>query len=88
MSTPAAAEQTFALTVHAAGEVHDADGNLVETLASAPAGTEVEVLGVTYTADADGNVQVPAAALSSFTDDQLRAVGLDEQSIALIRSTP
>jgi hypothetical protein len=87
MSNPAA-EQTVGFTVHAAGEVRDAQGNLVETVASVPAGTQVEVLGVTYTADADGNVQIPAAALSSFTDDQLRAVGLDEPSIALIRSTP
>lgn len=33
-------------------------------------------------------VQVTAEELRSFTDDQLRAAGLDEQTITEIRSTP
>jgi hypothetical protein len=80
--------QQLAITVHAEGEVRDKDGNLIETVHSLPEGTTVEVAGATYTADANGDVQIPVDTLTSFTDDQLRAAGLDEPTIAQIRSTP
>lgn len=81
-------EQTFALTVHAAGEVRDAEGNLLNAdVALDPTQTAVELAGVTYHADEHGQIQVPVEALAAFPDDQLRAAGLDEPTITQIRST-
>lgn len=62
------ANQRFALTVHAEGEVRDADGKLIPVSST-------------------GMVEVSISELQGFSDDQLRAAGLDDSTIAKIRST-
>lgn len=60
-------QTTFGLTVTAAGEIRDADGNLKETV------------------EMEETVEVDLETLRSFSDEQLRAAGLDGHTITQIR---
>lgn len=73
-------DQMFTVTATATGEVRDADGHLLDSEGNRVAEDSGTVVTATQT------VTVPASVLARYSDDELRAAGLTEDSIAQIRN--
>jgi hypothetical protein len=69
----------FTVTATATGEVRDADGHLLDAEGNRVPEDSGTVVTATQT------MTVPAVMLARYTDDELRAAGLNGDSIAHIR---